>query len=104
MGATVEIGLADALRALRQELAEAMADGEGKPVRLAVESVDLEMQVTLSASAEASGGVKFWVLTAGAKAAGSTGASHTVKLQLKAETADGGRVLTANPDRLRLND
>lgn len=90
----MEIGLAETIRALRGELAQAMADGEGQPVRLRVESVKLDVQVAVTASAEAQGGVKFWVLTAGGKATEGTTATHTVSLELTAETAEGGSVLT----------
>ena len=103
-GDAVEIRLADALKALRDELAQATLEAEGQPVRLHVETVNLELQVSVTDSLEAGGGVKFWVLSADAKAAGSTAVSHTVSLQLKAETADGSRVLTGPADRVHLND
>ncbi|MGP8300384.1 trypco2 family protein [Streptomyces inhibens] len=90
------IGISDTIRALRQELVAAVNDGEGQPVRFHVDSVDLEMQVEVTASAEVNGGIKFWVLTAGGKATGGASTTHTVSLHLKAETADGGRVVTSN--------
>ncbi|MEJ8640596.1 trypco2 family protein [Streptomyces sp. MS1.HAVA.3] len=67
----MEIGPAETIKALRGELAQAMADGGGQPVRLRVQSVKLDVQVAVTASAEAQGGVKFWVLSAGGKAAGA---------------------------------
>ncbi|GAA2318901.1 MULTISPECIES: trypco2 family protein [Streptomyces] len=90
----MEIRLADALKALRDELAEATLQAEGQPVRLHVENVNLDLQVTVTQAREGGGGVKFWVLSADGKASGSTSTTHTVSLQLKAETSDGGRVLT----------
>ncbi|MCX5211856.1 hypothetical protein OG689_21630 [Kitasatospora sp. NBC_00240] len=100
----MEIGLADTIRALRQELATAMADGEGSPVRLRVNSVKLDVEVAVTASAEANGGVRFWVVSAGGKAAGSTTATHTVSLELTAETDQGGAVLTSSDAGVLLPD
>ncbi|MFD1934405.1 MULTISPECIES: trypco2 family protein [Nonomuraea] len=95
----MEIGLADTIQALRQELITAMADGQDQPVRFHVESVDLELQVAVTASAEASAGIKFWVLSANGKASASTTSTHTVSLHLAAETEGGGRVLTSSQGR-----
>jgi hypothetical protein len=102
-GEFVEIGLTETIKALRSELAQAMADGEGQPVRLRVQSVKLDVQVAVTASTEADGGVKFWVLSAGGKAVEGVSATHTVSLELTAETADGGSVLT-NSGRAPLLD
>ncbi|MFI5798437.1 trypco2 family protein [Streptomyces sp. NPDC051677] len=90
----MEIGLADALKALRDELAEAMRESAGHPVRLHVETVNLDLQVAVTQAEEGGGGVKFWVVSADGKASQTISATHTVSLQLKAETTDGGRVLT----------
>ncbi|WP_369260426.1 trypco2 family protein [Streptomyces sp. R35] len=102
----MEIRLADALKALRNELADASLQSAGQPVRLLVETVDLELQVAVTHAKEGGGGVKFWVLTADGKASASTAVTHTVSLQLKAETADGGRVLTGSgtEDKVHLTD
>lgn len=102
----MEIRLADALKALRSELAQAALEAEGQPVRLHVETVNLDLQVSVTDSLEAGGGVKFWVVSADAKATGSTAVTHTVSLQMKAEKADGGRVLTGSDpaDRVHLTD
>ncbi|MCQ4206877.1 trypco2 family protein [Streptomyces longispororuber] len=94
----MEIGLAAALKGLRTELAEAALDAEGDPVRLLVESVDLELQVAVTDATEAGGGVKFWVVSLDGKVSGSTAVTHTVKLQLSAETVAGDRVRTGSRD------
>ncbi|MGW0904592.1 trypco2 family protein [Streptomyces sp. NPDC002853] len=101
-GPTVEIGLAEALRALRDELAAAALEAAGHPVRLHVETINLDLQVAVTNSREAGGGAKFWVLSADGKAAKNTEATHTVSLQLRAETAAGGRVRTGADDGERL--
>ncbi|MEF9886546.1 trypco2 family protein [Streptomyces sp. P9-A4] len=100
----MEIGLAETIKALRGELSRAMADGEGQPVRLRVQSVKLDVQVAVTTSAEAHGGVKFWVLAADGKATKGTSATHTVSLELTAETAEGGSVLTHSARGARLED
>jgi hypothetical protein len=88
----VDIGLAETVRSLRRELVTAMEDGEGASVRLRVQSVKLEIQVAVTASGESNGDVKFWVLSAGGKAAESTSFTHTLSLELAAETNQGGTV------------
>ncbi|CAL9327221.1 trypco2 family protein [Streptomyces sp. SudanB182_2057] len=99
----MEIGLADALRALRAELAEATLEAAGDTVRLHVEQVDLNLEVSVQRATEGGGGVRFWVLSADAKAARETTITHTVSLRLTAETAGGGRVLTGD-GRVGLGD
>ncbi|MFC8127385.1 trypco2 family protein [Streptomyces sp. NPDC057302] len=98
----MEIGLAEALRALRDELAAAALEAAGQPVRLHVETINLDLQVAVTNSVEAGGGVRFWVLSADTKAARNTAVTHTVSLQLKAETATGGRVRTSSDEGERL--
>ncbi|MDN0200118.1 trypco2 family protein [Streptomyces sp. S.PNR 29] len=96
--------MTDTIKALRSELAQAMADGEGQPVRLRVQSVKLDMQVAVSTSTEAEAGVKFWVLSAGGKATEDVSATHTISLELTAETADGGSILTNSGRAAVLDD
>ncbi|HZF92541.1 trypco2 family protein [Streptomyces sp.] len=100
----MQIGLTEAIKALRTELAQAVSDGEGQPVRLRVESVKLDMQVAVTASTEADGGVKFWVLSLGGKTTEGVTGTHTVSLEFTAETADGGTVLTNSGRRTALED
>jgi hypothetical protein len=92
------LGLAETLRALRQEISEAMAEGQGQSVRMGVESIDLQMQIAVTREATAGGRARFWVLEAGGKLTDGSVATHTVALHLTAETADGERVLTGNRD------
>ncbi|MWA08218.1 trypco2 family protein [Streptomyces sp. BA2] len=94
----MEIGLAEALRALQEELAAAELEAAGQPVRLHVETINLDLQVAVTNSREAGGGARFWVLSADGKAARDTAVTHTVSLQLKAETPTGGRVRTGTDD------
>ncbi|GAB0150498.1 hypothetical protein McPS_32400 [Marichromatium sp. PS1] len=59
--------LADTLKELRRELEEAWREGEGKDIRFGVDSIDVELQVTVSKSAEAGADFKLWVINGDAK-------------------------------------
>lgn len=85
----VAIGLREAIRSLRAELSAAMAEGESEDLRFRVGPVELEFEVQLSREAGAEGGVKFWVVSAGAKATTGTATTHRVKIALQPQTADG---------------
>lgn len=73
--------LADILSELRRELDAAKLEGEGKGLHFRVESIDVELQVTVSKSAEAGGGFKFWVINGDAK--GRVASESLQKLHLK---------------------
>ena len=55
--------LAAMIKALRSQLVEAQAEGEGEDIRFTIEDVELELQI--AAEKQASGGIsaKFYVLT-----------------------------------------
>ncbi|MDR3036428.1 MAG: hypothetical protein LBV78_25590 [Kitasatospora sp.] len=90
------VGLSEAIRSLRAELLAATQGTEGSPVRFSVDSVDLQMQVTVERVAEAQGGVKFAVASAGAKGATQNSVIHTVNLHLTVESGDGSRYLAGS--------
>lgn len=92
----MEIGLGDALQALRREITESMLGSAHELVRFRVESVELELQVTATRTGGGEGGVKFWILTAGAKREVESSSVQKVTLHLSAVTADGGEVLTGD--------
>jgi len=91
-----EIGLADAIRALRAEIVESMKDAEKQPVRLRLGTVDMEFEVAVEEGVEGDAGIKFWVVNAGMKASDSTTRTHTVRVQLHPALADGGEVWTGD--------
>ncbi|MBE3008891.1 hypothetical protein IL992_06775 [Microbispora sp. NEAU-D428] len=76
------VGLAEAVKGVRAELAEAMAAGEGERLRFDVGPVELEFVVELRRDAEAKAGVKVWVVEAGASGTLSRGTTHTLKVVL----------------------
>lgn len=83
------IGLREAIRSLRAELSAAMVEGEGQDLRFRVGPVELEFEVQVSREAGAEGSVKFWVVSAGAKATRGTATTHRVKIALQPQTPDG---------------
>jgi hypothetical protein len=91
-----DIGLSEAISALREELASSIRDADGQDIRFRLGQIDLEFQVSIARAAEGHAGLKFWVVSAGAKASDTHASAHTVKVQLHAEHADGGEVWTAD--------
>lgn len=72
-----EIELSQMIIDLRAALERAQAEGEGKSVQFLVNETELELDVKVAGDAEA--GVKFYILSAGAKASDE----HTQKIRLK---------------------
>jgi hypothetical protein len=79
---SVPIPLASAIRALRAELQAAVRAGGGEDLRFALGPVELELQVQAGSEGGGEAGIKFWLLSAGAKASRSSSATHTVRLSL----------------------
>ncbi len=93
------IELSAAVRAIRRELAEAAADGEGEPVRFEVGPIQLELTVELTRETGAKGGVRAWVVEAGADTRTTRGASHHLSFTLTPkDAATGGPVEIADPE------
>jgi Trypsin-co-occurring domain 2 len=78
----VPVGLADAIRELRRELAEAMAEGQGQQVRFELGPVEIEFLLEITKAAEGDAGVRFWVVSLGGKGSFSSGSTHRVQLSL----------------------
>ncbi|QMU72987.1 trypco2 family protein [Streptacidiphilus sp. P02-A3a] len=94
-----QIELAAAVSAIRRELTEAAAQGADEPVRFEVGPIQLEFTVELTHEAGARGGVRAWVLSAGADARATHGATHRVSLTLTPKAAaDGGPIEVGNAD------
>ncbi|QUC56036.1 hypothetical protein IOD14_04095 [Streptomyces sp. A2-16] len=86
----MEIELADAVAALRDELLEAAARGVGQDVEFKVGAVELEFAVELRESAEAKAGFKAWVVSAEARGAVEQGRTHRVTISLQPRQRGGG--------------
>ncbi|GAA3720125.1 hypothetical protein GCM10022224_102530 [Nonomuraea antimicrobica] len=90
----MEIQLADALKALRQELSRSIKESEGEAVRFRIERINLEAQVAVTAGREGGAAVKIWLFSGDGKSSRQTVSTHTLTLELAAETADGDYVRT----------
>ena len=60
-----QLGLAEAMEALRAELAQAAADGAGAGFQFPVAGVQLEFHVGVTKAGEGRAGVKFYVVELG---------------------------------------
>ncbi|WP_100864815.1 trypco2 family protein [Streptomyces sp. 3211.6] len=85
----MEIELADAVAAVRDELLEAAARGAGENLQFKVGPVEMEFAVEVRVDAKAKAGFKAWVVTAGAEGTAARGRTHKVKLTLTPQNADG---------------
>lgn len=85
------VGLAEAVKGIREELAEAVKAGKGEQLRFDVGPVELEFAVELRRDAEAKAGVKVWVVEAGTSGAFSRGTTHTLKVVLHPVDTETGR-------------
>lgn len=97
----MSIPIAKVIKSLRDELSQAIADGDGKDLRFELGPVELEFQVEVSMDLEgktgAKGGVQIGVISLGEVSgeAGTTrsrGTTHTVKLTLNPVTSEGDKV------------
>lgn len=70
--------LADALTALRGQLAEAQERALHSPIRLSVEDVTVEFGLELQRSAKADGGLRFGVVSVGGSGERGSVATHRV--------------------------
>lgn len=84
-----KVGLTRAIKALREELAEAITQGEGEDLKFTVDAIDLELAVACEVGGN--GELSFQVLGMGGKLGGKAGgtATHRVKLSLKIADRDG---------------
>lgn len=83
------VGLADAIEGLRADLEAARLAGLGKAVRFDVTEVTVSLDVVASRDLEASGGVKWWVLSLGGKGLFGRKKTQTITLKLVPRHHDG---------------
>jgi len=83
--------LAEAVEGVRAELTEAMAAGENERLRFDVGPVELEFVVDVQRDANASAGVKVWVVQIGASGGMSRDSSNRVKVTLNPVDTVTGR-------------
>ncbi|GAA1151773.1 hypothetical protein F4556_004013 [Kitasatospora gansuensis] len=83
------IELADAIEVVREQLAEAVARGEGEAIRFGVDSVVVEFGVELKRDAKVKGGVKAWVFSADTEAGIARQRTHRITVTLTPKGPDG---------------
>ena len=87
------VELSDAIGVVREQLVTAQLAGRrvvaGRVLTFAVGKVTVEFSGEVKKVVGGSGGVKFWVVTADAKAERSTGAGHKVSIELIPRNPDG---------------
>ncbi len=96
------IGLATALAALRQELAQAQDEGEGHQFRFEIAEAEVEFLVEVDAEGAAEAKAAFGVISV--KAGGTISRADTHRLRLKLQIKDaatGGRNLEVHRDQTR---
>lgn len=87
------LGLADAVRALRSELATAMQEGRDEALRFELGPVEMEFLLEVQRETGGEAGVKFWVVNLGGKSSVTRGSTHRVTLTLAPKDAAGRAAL-----------
>lgn len=85
----MEIELADAVAALRDELLDAAGRATRPGVDFVVGPIELEFGVELKADVKAKSGFKAWVISADAEGGASRARTHRVKITLTAQDEQG---------------
>ncbi|WP_329222827.1 hypothetical protein OG352_36635 [Streptomyces sp. NBC_01485] len=88
--AALSIDLVSAVQALRTQITEAAATDPGSDIRFQVGPIQLEFTVALTKDRTVQGGVKAWVVTAGAEGRWSNAQTHRVTLNLTPILASTG--------------
>ncbi|MEW2079132.1 trypco2 family protein [Streptomyces sp. NPDC013433] len=85
----MQIELADAVAALRNELLAAVARGADPNLTFKVGPVELEFAVELREDDKVKGGLKAWVISAGLETGTAQGTTQRVKVTLTPQGPDG---------------
>jgi hypothetical protein len=97
------IALSSAIRALRRELVEAVKEGKDQDVRFALGPIELELQVEVASTGGGEAGIKFWVMSLGAKGERTSGRTQTVRISLTpvlGTEADSDRPLVVGSEQV----
>jgi Trypsin-co-occurring domain 2 len=102
------VPLGEAIKALRSELLQAMADASDEELRFALGPVELEFKLTTTTEASAGGGVRFWLINADAKGARAHEDAHTLRVTLTpvhaSQVKDGGADVLVTSELRRRDD
>jgi hypothetical protein len=88
-----EIGLSEAIVAVRTELAAAVEQGLDAEIQFPVDGVELEFQVAVTWEGQTGGKARFWVLEWGASGRAARESAHTVNVSLGAPVNRAGEVV-----------
>ncbi len=80
------VPLAEAIKALRSELFDAMEAGVGKQLKLRVDTVEVTLEAAVTDAGKVHGGIKWWVVEGGGE--GSRQSVSTQKVTLKLTPVD----------------
>ena len=94
-----QIPLAEMLVGLRKELLEAQQQAEKEKLKFKVDDIEVEMQVGVTKKGVVKGGVKFWVVDAGAEGSIDAQKLQTVRLKLTPVAEGGGETLISDQDK-----
>lgn len=83
------VTVAEAIKQLRAQLAEAQREGTGKNLGFLTKSVEVELAVVFKTEVEGGVGVKAWFLDVSGKAKDADETTHKVKLVLEPVGPDG---------------
>ena len=83
MGDGVAAGLAETIKALRAELTAAMESGANDALRFQLGPVELELTLAITREGGVDGGIRFGVVSFGAKGGISGQNTHHLKLSLQ---------------------
>ena len=92
------VGLADAIAALRRELTAAMAAGKDSALRFGLGPVEMEFLLDITREGGGEAGVRFWVVTVGAKGSIASASTHRVKLSLQPQDRHGRQLDIADTE------
>ena len=91
-----QVGLAEAIEQIREELARAQDAGAGHQFRFEVTDIEVELLVEMRKDGGANAKAQFWVVSAGADGSASSSNTHRVMLRLNVTDAATGRNLEVN--------
>jgi hypothetical protein len=92
------IDLETAVRALRDRLVSAAAQGSGREIQFEVGPIEMEFLVEMRRDAKARGGVRVWLASAEGEAAAGRTYTQRVRLTLTPKPTDGGTFLISSED------
>jgi hypothetical protein len=89
MDQSPELGLADVLESLRDELERAWNAGLDRHIKFTVSEVTLAVETVIRKEKDGSGKIKWWVIEAGAAGKSGQERTQTLTLRLTPLTHDG---------------